>query len=195
MRDVGKLIPGRIIGTNFAACRNGFGDAVRKPAHLAHPFAPEATDDTLHLGNEIALQRIERYGGGAEHRVLHEHKDKSPYPGNAGKRPEIATHRPQTWLTWIGKLFLFLYLVYLVLAGRSSLLRPWISLEFVQSRSSARFACCERSTDGQTPNYPATTSASSSRLKSSGGSSMISKSVAIYRGSTPVRKGTDAWSY
>src|SRR5271166_1202414 len=27
----------------------------------------------------------------------------SPYPGNAGKRPEIATHRPQTWLTWIGK--------------------------------------------------------------------------------------------
>ena len=83
MRDVGQLIGGRVIGANFGACGDGFSDAVRQPADLAHPFAPEAADDALHLWNEVSLQRIKRDSGGAEYRVLHEHEDKDRQQGAA----------------------------------------------------------------------------------------------------------------
>ena len=57
LRDVGELICGGVIGANFGACGDGLGDPVRKHPHLAHPLAPEAANDALHLWNEIALQR------------------------------------------------------------------------------------------------------------------------------------------
>src|SRR5271157_4737069 len=67
------------------------------------------TSDVVDGINEEPLNIFRHYANTENHFT----NGLSPYPGNAGKRPEIATHRPQTWLTWIGKLFLFLYLVYL----------------------------------------------------------------------------------
>ena len=71
------MVNGCVIGANFGPCGDRLGDTVREPANFAHPFAAEPTNDSLHLGNEITLQRIERDSRGSEYRVLHEHEDEN----------------------------------------------------------------------------------------------------------------------
>ena len=83
VRDVSQLIGGSVIGTNFAACRDRLGDTVGKHADLAHPLAPEAANNALHLWYQITLQRIERDRCSAEHRILHEHEDENRQQGAA----------------------------------------------------------------------------------------------------------------
>src|SRR5260370_21891871 len=63
LRDVRKLVNGGVIGANFGPCGDRLGDTVREPTNFAHPFAAEATNYPLHLGNQITLQRIERDSG------------------------------------------------------------------------------------------------------------------------------------
>lgn len=72
-----------MIGTNFAPCGDSLADPVGEAPYLLHPFAPEAADDALQLGDQVTLQRLEGDSGGPEHRVLHEHEDKNREQGAA----------------------------------------------------------------------------------------------------------------
>src|SRR6266851_4040399 len=73
--EIGELPADRVVGVDLGDAGRRIADAVGDQAHGAHALLAEEIDLALQLGDEIALQRVERDRGGAEHRVLHEHED------------------------------------------------------------------------------------------------------------------------
>ena len=72
MREIRQMQFDGIIGVDFEDAGRGLLQPIGDLTLRAHPGARELIDLALQFRDRISLDRIERDGRGAEHRVLHE---------------------------------------------------------------------------------------------------------------------------